>query len=60
MVTKQAHGTGAVAGNLGHDLMRIGHGDTAVASCDHANFVARHVIAGCGELTAQALGRIDR
>ena len=52
MVAKQAHGTGAVAGDLGHDLVRIGHGDTAVASRDHANIVARHVIAGCGELTA--------
>jgi len=52
VIAKQAHGTGAVAGNLGHDLVRIGHGDTAVAGRDHANTVARHVIAGCGELAA--------
>lgn len=60
MVTKQEHGTGTVAGNLGHDLVRIGHGDTTVASRDHASIFSRHVIAGCSELTAQALGRIDR
>ena len=60
MIAKQAHGTGAVAGNLGHDLVRIGHGDTAVASRDHAHVVGSHVIASRGKLAAQTLGRIDR
>ena len=60
MVAKQAHSTGTVAGNLSHDLMRIGHGDTTVAGRDHAHVVGSHVIAGRGKLAAQTLRRIDR
>ena len=60
MVTKQTHGTGAVAGDLGHDLVRIGHGNTAVASRDHASIFGRHVIAGRCQCLAQPLGSIDR
>ena len=60
MVAKQTHGTGTVAGDLGHDLMRIGHGDTAVAGRDHTHVVGSHVIAGGREFHAQALGRINR
>ena len=54
------HGTGAVAGNLGHDLVRIGHGDTTVAGRDHTHVVGRHVIAGRCQCLAQPLGSIDR
>ncbi len=60
VVAKQAHGTGAVAGNLGHDLVRIGHGDTAVAGRDHAHVVGSHVIASSGKLAAQTLGHQPR
>ena len=59
VVPKERHSTGAVAGNLGYNLMSIGHGDTAVTGRDHANTVGRHVIVCRGKLCAQTLGRID-
>ena len=60
VIAKQAHGTGTVAGNLGNNPMRIGHGDTTVAGRDHAHVVGSHVIASRGKLAAQTLGRINR
>ena len=60
MVAKQTHGTGTVAGNLGHNLVCIGHGDTTISGRDHAHIVGSHVIASRGKLATQTLGRIDR
>ena len=60
VVAKERHSAGAMASDLGHDLVRIGHGDTAVTGRDHTHVVGRHVVAGRSKLCAQALGRIDR